>query len=101
MQIDLEQITCFLTVARLKSFTKAADVLYKSQPAVSRKVSSMESELNVELIQRGKRNLSLTAAGVEFQRFLTIIIHAFLPCRKNMPPFRQEKSPSASFTAAT
>ncbi len=69
MQIDLEQITCFLTVARLKSFTKAANVLYKSQPAVSRKVSSLESELNVELIQRGKRNLSLTAAGVEFQRF--------------------------------
>ena len=69
MQIDLEQITCFLAVARLKSFTKAADVLYKTQPAVSRKVAALEAELNVGLIQRGKRSIKLTAAGIEFQRF--------------------------------
>lgn len=69
MQIDLEQITCFLEVARLLSFTKAADVLYMTQPAVSRKVSALETQLNVSLIRRGKRDISLTAAGAEFQQF--------------------------------
>ena len=49
MQIDLEQTMCFLEVARLLSFTKAADVLYLSQPVVSRKVAALEAQLDVTL----------------------------------------------------
>ena len=69
MQIDSDQINCYLTVARLKSFTKAADVMYMTQSAVSRKVATLEKELNVTLIQRGKRELTLTEAGKEFEKF--------------------------------
>ena len=69
MNIDIEQIACFLEVARLLSFTKAADVLYLSQSAVSRKIAALEAQLNVQLIRRGKREIRLTAAGADFQKF--------------------------------
>lgn len=71
MQIDMEQINCFLTVARHLNFTKAADVLYMSQPAVSRKVSALEAQLNIPLFQRGKRDITLTTAGEEFRDLFT------------------------------
>ena len=70
MQIDSDQIDCFLEVARLSNFTKAAEVLYTSQSAVSRKVAALESQLNVELIRRGHRELALTSADEDFQRLL-------------------------------
>ena len=69
MNIDTEQISCFLEVARLLSFTKASNVLYLSQSAVSRKVAALEEQLNVKLIRRGKREIKLTAAGEDFQKF--------------------------------
>ena len=69
MQCDWEQILCFLEVARLMSFTHAADVLYTTQPAVSRKVAALEAQLGIALLRRGRRELQLTAAGEDFCAF--------------------------------
>ena len=63
MDISLEQIQFFLTVARLKSFTKAAEMLYVSQPLLSRRISMMEQELGFPLFYRDKRQIRLTEAG--------------------------------------
>ncbi len=38
------QINCFITVARERSFTRAANALYISQPAISRSISKLEEE---------------------------------------------------------
>jgi DNA-binding transcriptional LysR family regulator len=51
------------TVARLRSFSAAAEELYISQPAVSKHVQSLETELGLALLERRKNNLSLTPAG--------------------------------------
>lgn len=57
------QINYFLTVAKCLSFTKAANLLYVSQPALSRQIIMMEDELGVKLFDRNGRSLQLTPSG--------------------------------------
>ncbi|MBL4627720.1 MAG: LysR family transcriptional regulator [Roseicyclus sp.] len=61
--MTFEQIRTFLWVARLGGFRKAADRLNLSQPAVSTRISNLEAELNVQLIERGPGTLILTKHG--------------------------------------
>jgi len=53
----------FFEVARLKSFTKASQVLYISQPAISRNIKELESEYKESLFERKGNSISLTEAG--------------------------------------
>ena len=62
------QITYFLTVAEEMSFSRAAELLYVSQPSVSRQVALLERELGYALFDRSsKRSLQLSPAGVIFR----------------------------------
>jgi DNA-binding transcriptional LysR family regulator len=60
----LREIECFIAVAELGSFVKAADALNVSKAAVSRTVVELETRLGARLMQRTTRRLSLTEAGV-------------------------------------
>lgn len=64
--MDLKKISCFIEVARLKSFSKAAEILYISQTAVSQQIAVLEKELGVELLYRDKKKVQLTSAGEVF-----------------------------------
>jgi len=57
------QIRYFLTLAQHMSFATASNLLYVSQVAVSKQISSLEKELGVTLFHRGYRTLALTNAG--------------------------------------
>jgi len=59
----LREIECFIAVADLGSFVKAADALGISKAAVSRTVLELEARLGSRLMQRTTRRLSLTEAG--------------------------------------
>jgi DNA-binding transcriptional LysR family regulator len=59
----LREIECFIAVAELGSFVKAADALGISKAAVSRTVLELEARLGSRLMQRTTRRLSLTEAG--------------------------------------
>ena len=61
------QINYFLTVAREKSISKASEALFVSQPAVSKQIALLESELGCKLFERHTRGLQLTAAGKSFE----------------------------------
>ena len=62
--MNMTQIKYFITAAKCLNFTKAADKLFITQPALSRQISSMESELNMQLFIRNNRSVRLTPAGV-------------------------------------
>ncbi len=57
------RLQVFHTVARLLSFTKAADALHMTQPAVTFQVRQLEEQFNTRLFDRAHNRISLTAAG--------------------------------------
>lgn len=60
---NLNDLLAFMTVAREGSFTRAAAQLGVTQSAISQTVSGLEARLNIRLITRTTRSLSLTVAG--------------------------------------
>jgi len=58
------QLTYFLRIAELGSFSRAAAVLYVAQPALSRQIKLLEDDLGVQLFARSDTGASLTEAGV-------------------------------------
>ncbi len=61
--MTFEQLKTFVTVARLLSFSRAAEMLYLSQPAVSMQIRALEREYGVRLFERVGRRVLLTEAG--------------------------------------
>ncbi|WP_435925850.1 cidABC operon transcriptional activator CidR [Paenibacillus sp. DYY-L-2] len=61
--MDIRQMQYLLEVARLKSFTKAAEALYITQPTISKTIKSMEEDLGVVLFDRIGKTIELTDAG--------------------------------------
>jgi len=62
----VHQLTVFRTVAQHLSYTKAAETLYLSQPAVAQQVKALEQMLGLHLFARSGRRIVLTPAGQEF-----------------------------------
>lgn len=65
--MDLRVLNYFLTVAREKTISRAAEVLHLSQPTLSKQLKDLEIELGVELFKRGNREITLTEDGVYLQ----------------------------------
>lgn len=61
--MEIDQITAFLEVAQLHSFSRAAEKLYRTQPAISAQIRSLEQEFKQKLFDRSGRKIFLTAAG--------------------------------------
>lgn len=71
-QIQLEY---FVRVVEEKSFTKAAEKLFISQPALSKAIRSMEKELGVVLFNRAPKELSLTEEGKTVYRYAVDVLN--------------------------
>ncbi|KGP92142.1 LysR family transcriptional regulator [Pontibacillus chungwhensis BH030062] len=61
--MDSRHLRYFVEVARVKSFTKASHSLKLSQPALSKMIRNLEEELDVTLIDRSKKQITLTDSG--------------------------------------
>ena len=67
--MDFDQIHTFLEIVRLKSFSKAAQTCYRTQPAISAQIRQLEHELKCELFERFGSRISLTTAGKLFAHY--------------------------------
>ena len=63
--VDLRQLEYFAAVARHRHFTRAAEELYVTQPALSQQVRRLERELGLELLTRTSAGVEVTPAGQE------------------------------------
>ncbi|CCK27696.1 LysR family transcriptional regulator [Streptomyces davaonensis JCM 4913] len=61
--VHVRDLRYFVTVAEELHFTRAAERLYVSQPALSKQVRALERQLGAELFHRGPQGVTLTAAG--------------------------------------
>ena len=61
--MDLYQLRGFYEIVRDQSFTRAADKLFLTQPAISLQVKALERELDEILLERNRRQIRLTPAG--------------------------------------
>lgn len=72
--MDLDQLHTFLEIVRLKSFSKAAQTCYRTQPAISAQVRQIEQELNAILFERLGTKIALTVAGRIFADYAEQIL---------------------------
>jgi DNA-binding transcriptional LysR family regulator len=84
--MDINQLEVFLAVAQEKSFSRAAESLHRTQPAVSQAIRRLETELGEPLFDRSSKDGTPTAAGrvlFEFaQQMLNLRQHAHAAIRE-------------------
>ena len=75
--LELTQIRYFLSVAKHRNFTRAAEELYTSQPTISKQIALLEKELGVQLFPRDKQGAHMTYVGQQlypsFEKALELI----------------------------
>jgi len=69
LPFTLQQLRILKAVATEKSFTKAAEVLYLSQPSLSKQIKRLEKNLDILLINRENNKISLTENGKIFLQY--------------------------------
>ncbi|MGO5051735.1 selenium metabolism-associated LysR family transcriptional regulator [Lachnospiraceae bacterium LCP25S3_G4] len=62
----INQLETFIHVAKYKSFSQAARILFLSQPTISAHIKSLENELGVQLFIRSTKDIELSEAGTIF-----------------------------------
>ncbi|HET9717714.1 MAG TPA: LysR family transcriptional regulator [Pseudolabrys sp.] len=72
--MNLRQLQYFVEVSELESVTKAAERLHVAQPALSRHMRALESDLGVRLFDRDGRGIVLTNAGLVFRDRVRLVL---------------------------
>ncbi len=73
--MDFRQIEAFAQVVKLKSFSRAADAVFLTQPTISAHISSLENELGIKLIDRSTKDVIPTKAGKLFYDYAVNLIN--------------------------
>src|SRR5277367_2843846 len=73
--MDLSELTVFVTVAKEGSFSRAAERLYRTQPAVSLAIRKLEDTLGQPLFIRGARPVRMTDAGTLLKDYAERLIN--------------------------
>ncbi len=82
--LDYHKLKIFKTVADLKSFSKAAQVLFLSQPTVTLQIKKIENYLGITLFNRKKTNLELTEEGKILYDYASKIIDSYIDMEENL-----------------
>ena len=91
-RIELRHLRAFVAVADERNFTRAAERLQLTQPALSRTIAALERLVGAGLVFRNRRTVQLTAAGSRFlphaQRVLAVVAEAVTAAGGEVAPLR-------------
>ena len=84
MDVHVRDLRYFLAVAHELHFTRAAETLYISQPALSKQIRTLERELRVTLFERGRGTVRLTRAGAELVPHAERMVEAWEAAKRGL-----------------
>ena len=84
MNIPFDYYKIFYYVAKNKSFTKAAEELYISQPNITRTIKNLEERLDSSFFSRNNHAVNLTPEGEEFYKRISIAINQIEKAEKEL-----------------
>lgn len=67
--MDLKQLQYFVVSVESGSFKKAAEMLYTTQPHISKSIKALETELDVQILERKARGVEVTEAGKKIYEY--------------------------------
>lgn len=98
--MELKQLEAFVSVVELKSFSKAANKLFLTQPTISTHIQSLEKELGTRLLMRNTKNLLLSSSGEKLYQYakemLSLRDQVFLEFGKGDSPIEGNVTIAAS-----
>ncbi len=94
--MDTQNLKAFVEVADLRSFSEAADRLHITQPAVSKRISVLENQLQCKLFDRISRSVHLTEAGKALLPKAEQILQSVLDARRSIADLQGEVSGNLS-----
>lgn len=97
--MDIAKLESFLTLAKIQNFAKASDQLYISQPALSKRIRSLETELGVPLFNRMGNQTFLTIQGEAFQKFADEIVASYYNAKKYIKQIENMEHGTLNFGA--
>jgi DNA-binding transcriptional LysR family regulator len=100
--MDLQQLKIFLNAAALKSFSRAAEQMYISQPSVSARIKALEEELDAILFDRSHpRELALTAEGILFMDYAQKMLNLHEAALAELAPGTRRLAGTVRMAAST
>lgn len=88
--MNTTQLECFMTVSNYLNFSRAAEHLRITQPAVSHQINTLEDELGVKLFQRTSKSVRLTEEGFQFTQYAGEILKLSELSKARMKQFRAQ-----------
>ena len=88
--MELHQLRGFHEIARQRSFTRAAERLFITQPAISLQLKALEDELGETLLERAHKHIRLTPAGEILLRHTKAVLGALESAQAEIAGLRQE-----------
>ena len=99
--MDLGQLEAFVQVANQKSFSRAAEALFLTQPSVTARIQALERDLGERLFERSGRGVRLTEVGLCFLPHADRVLQALHEGRDAIDALRNLQSGSLILASAT
>lgn len=97
--MNLKQLEYLISIVKNESFTKTANEMFISQSSLSKKIQSLEEELEIKILNRNKSQIKLTDAGKEVYEFSKVILEEQSKLNKSLEEYRHLSKTNINFAS--
>ncbi len=99
--LDYHKLKIFKVVADVKSFSKASELLFLTQPTITQQIKKIENYLGITLFKRDKKGVYLTREGKEFYKCVEKILEDYRLLEEKISDLKLKKSSSLFIGASS
>ncbi len=99
--LDYHKLKIFKVVADVKSFSKASELLFLTQPTITQQIKKIENYLGITLFKRDKKGVYLTREGKEFYKYVEKILEDYRLLEEKISDLKLKKSSSLFIGASS